>query len=128
MIAAVINIFIGLWVMLAPAMLGFGKTASDHSYVVGPLVITFAIAAIWEVNRSARYLNIPAGLWLAASAILFSFSGPAFWNSLICGIAICLLSLIKGKITGKYGGGWRSLFRKTPQHDREDEVPVLKNL
>lgn len=112
--AAVVNIILGVWIMLAPSLFEFEKKAADNNYIVGPLVITIAITAIWEVNRSARYFNLVAGVWLAASPFILAFDSPAaIWNDLIGGLLITMFSLIKGKIKGKYGGGWRSLIRST---------------
>ncbi len=34
----------------------FEKAAFDNNYIAGPLIIIFAITALWEVNRSARTL------------------------------------------------------------------------
>lgn len=111
--AAIINILLGLWLMISPYLFQFEKQATDNNYIVGPLVLTFAITALWEVNRSARFLNIPAGIWLAASPFILSFqSSSATWLTLLAGVLITALSFVKGKIKGNYGGGWRSLVRK----------------
>ena len=111
--AAIMNVVMGLWMMITPALFDFEKRTADNHYIVGPLVITFAITAIWEVNRSTRYFNLVAGLWLAASPFLLSFQQQeVIWINLITGIIIALLSLVRGKIKGQYGGGWRSLFEK----------------
>ncbi len=65
--AAIINILLGLWLMISPTFIPFEKAAFDNNYIAGPLVITFAITALWEVNRSARYLTLLAGVWLIFS-------------------------------------------------------------
>jgi hypothetical protein len=122
--AAVVNMILGVWVMMAPAILGYETAAAHNSYVVGPLVITFAITAIWEVNRSARFLNIPAGLWLAVAPFVLGYEGVSVYNDLATGLAIAALSLAKGKITGSYGGGWRSLFQKKPLHEQDINVSL----
>lgn len=111
--AAVVNTILGIWIMIAPCLLEFEKKAADNNYIVGPLVVTIAITAIWEVNRSARYLNFVVGIWLAASPFILAFdSAAATWNDLIVGVLIAVFSLFKGKIKGRYGGGWRSLISK----------------
>src|SRR5687767_4552078 len=95
--AAIVNIITGLWLMFSPYLLQLEKTASYNNYIIGPLVLTFAITAIWEVNRSARYLNMVAGAWLAVSPfILVIPSGEATWNSVISGVLITALSFVKG--------------------------------
>lgn len=117
--AAITNTIMGLGLMIAPAVFQFDKVASDNYYIVGPLVVTFAITALWEVNRPARYLNILPGIWLTASPFIFSFASPeAKWMAVISGLWIVGFSLVKGKSKGNYGGGWRSLFQKHPAHMR----------
>ncbi len=71
--AAIINILLGLWLMISPALLQFEKAAFNNNYIVGPLVLTCAVMALWEVNRSARYLNMAAGGWLVASPFILNF-------------------------------------------------------
>lgn len=70
--------------------------------------------AIWEINRSARYFNIAAGIWLAATPLVLDFNTAiAGWNNILTGALITVFSLSKGSIKQQYGGGWRSLFRKS---------------
>ncbi|TKK69215.1 vitamin K epoxide reductase [Ilyomonas limi] len=115
--AAITNIIIGLFVMIAPAVFHFNKTIANHYHIVGPIVVTFAIVSLWEVNHSARYFNVPAGLWLLIAPFLFHFQpATATWMAVICGLLIIVLSFAKRKIKGQYGGGWRSLFQKHPAH------------
>lgn len=113
--AAIINIFLGLWLMISPALLHFENKASSNNYIVGPLILTFAITALWEVNRSARFLNIAGGLWLIVSPFTLGFqSFTSIWLTLLSGILITAFSFVKGNIERNYGGGWRSLFSKKP--------------
>jgi hypothetical protein len=120
--AAIINIILGLWVMIAPAILNYEQEVANKSYIIGPIVITFAITAIWEVNRSLRFANIPLGLWLAASPFLLSYDGMPLYNDLLTGAGIIAFSLVKGNITGRYGGGWLSLFRSNPEHIQQQNT------
>src|SRR5688500_12075349 len=105
--AAILNVLIGLWVIAAPDLFEFGKTPANTHYIVGPLVITIAVVSIWEVNRSFRYFNVLAGLWLAISAIFLSYeSSSEIANSFVSGIFLILFSLVKGEKKHRYGGGW----------------------
>jgi hypothetical protein len=114
---AIINILVGVWLMICPYLFQFQKTAADNCYIVGPVVITSAIIALWEINRSARYVNIMAGGWMVVSPLILDFqSSSEIWITIISGFFIAALSFVKGKIKGNYGGGWRSLFEKNPAH------------
>jgi short-subunit dehydrogenase len=110
--AAIINVLIGLWLMIAPGLFDFGKIASNNFYIVGPLVITMAIASIWEVNRSFRYFNFVAGLWMTISCAFLSHETIGeITSSFIAGILLIFFSLVKGNIKHQYGGGWKALFK-----------------
>ncbi|HYF67602.1 MAG TPA: SDR family oxidoreductase [Ohtaekwangia sp.] len=123
--AAVINTLIGIWIMVSPGLLHFDKNAANNHYVVGPLIITIAIAAIWEVNRSIRYFNLLAGLWLVISPFMISYQQQdAIWISVISGLLIAMFSLIQGKIAHQYGGGWRILFESNRKFF-QDKVIVI---
>lgn len=114
--AAIVNIILGVWLMISPSVLSFEKTAADNHYITGPLVISFAIIAVWEVNRAARYLTLLAGAWLLFSPFMLDYEdATAKWITVVAGVLIALCSLVKGKVAGRYGGGWRSLFLKNKQ-------------
>ena len=114
--AQIINIVIGIGLMAAPAIVGFDKVASNNNHIVGPLVITFAVVSLWEINRNVRWFNIVTGAWLILSPFIIGFGASAQAIDIAGGIAVILFSLHKGKIKNKYGGGWRSLFQKHPLH------------
>jgi len=115
--AAIINILLGLWLMISPGLLQFEKAASNNNYIVGPMVLTFAITALWGVNRSARFLNVATGIWLAVSPFIIGFQSPvAIWITVLSGVLIAGFSFVRGSIKRNYGGGWRSLFEKDPVH------------
>jgi len=102
--------------MATPAVLNVNKTAADNYHIVGPLVITFAVVSLWEINRNVRWFNIATGCWLVLSAFVLKTASPVFALNIGCGLAVILFSLYKGKIKNAYGGGWRSLFQKHPLH------------
>lgn len=114
--AQVLNIILGLAVMAAPGLLGFDKAASNNNYIVGPLVITFALVATTDVGRNTRLFNIPAGFWLMIGPLILGFDNQVRLTDMLLGILIVIFSLYKGKITQRFGGGWRSLWQKEPEH------------
>jgi hypothetical protein len=119
---AIINILLGLWLMFSPDLLQFEKAASNNNHIIGPLVLTVAITALWEVNRSVRFFNIPLGAWLVVSPFILGFqlsTAAALWGAILPGVLIIVFSLVKGSIKRRYGGGWRSLFTKDPEHARQ---------
>lgn len=110
--ARLANTAVGIWLMAAPAVLGYGGPAATNDRIVGPLAATFAIVAIWETTRALRWLNLALGLWLlAAPWLLGGYAGDAVLNSLAAGALLALFSLVRGEMKQKYGGGWRALWR-----------------
>lgn len=116
-IARYINIVLGIWVMAAPAVLGYGGAAATNDRIVGPLVITFATVAIWEATRQLRRANIVCGAWLLVAPWLLGFPTVATLNSTLVGAAVMGLALIQGEITGRYGGGWSRLWTTPAEGD-----------
>lgn len=99
---------IGAWLMFAPDLLETTGRASDSDRLIGSLVVTFALIAIGEVGRALRYLNILFGAWLlVAPWMLEGYTQVAQWNDVAAGVVIILLSLPRGRITGRYGGWQR---------------------
>lgn len=98
--------------MAAPGWLGYGRPAATSDWIVGPLIATFACIAIWEATRPMRWLNLPLGLWLLTAPWVLEYSRMALVNSLVVGVAVCLLALVGGQVTERYGGGWSMLWQR----------------
>lgn len=122
MLIGIVNIVLGLWLMVSPAVFGMNRITSNINHIVGPLVITFSIISLWEINRNAIKVNILLGLWLLIALFLFDYTKTiAFFSNGGAACLIIILSSIKRKGRGKFGGGWRSLFQHNPVHLREAE-------
>lgn len=108
--AQLANIALGLWLMVAPAVLEYGQPAADGDHIVGPIVASLATIAIWDVTRSLGRLNLPFGLWLLVAPLVLGYPLVAAVNSLIVGICIVTLSVIQGPVRQRFGGGWSALW------------------
>ena len=62
--ARLVNAGLGLWLMAAPAVLGYGAPAEINDRIAGPIAATFAIIAITGATRPARRVNAAVGAWL----------------------------------------------------------------
>ena len=124
--AIIISIIIGLGLMIAPEYFNFyNDIEADNLYIVGPLVVTFSILALWEFNRSLRFFNTIAGAWLIVSPFLLPYeSQEGMWCSIAPGALLFILSFVKGSIRHQYGGGWSSLF-KADKDIFKDKVVVI---
>lgn len=97
-VASGINLILGLWLIIAPFVLGF--TVHTHSewntIIVGILVATIAAIRIWG-GRGASWLSwINAGLalWLIVSPWIYGNSdiSAILWNDIIVGVVVLVLS------------------------------------
>src|SRR5688572_13464580 len=123
--AAIVSVVIGLWIMVAPEQFSFESVEATNYYIMGPLVVTTAVIAIWEVNRSFRYFNLIAGAWMVLSPLLLSYeTTEAIAGGIVSGLLLMVLSFFKGKIKNQYGGGWERLF-KADKTFFKDKVVVI---
>jgi len=109
--AQILNTLFGLWLMIAPGLFHYGKAASNNGYIVGPVIVTFAMVAWWQCTRGVREFNIPLAFWLLVSPWLLGYENeiPVF-SDMATGLLVLLFSQVKGKTNVKYGGGWHSLL------------------
>jgi hypothetical protein len=97
---------LGAWLMAAPAVFDTQGAAADSEHLVGALVVTFAVIAMAEVTRAARFLNILCGAWLiVAPWLLRGAAAGAQWHDVILGAVLMLLSLPRGQVR-EYYGSW----------------------
>jgi hypothetical protein len=107
----IINAAVGIWLMAAPAVLGYGDPARTNDRIAGPLAAAFAIIAVSEITRPVRWLNLPIGLWLLIAPWVLSFSTVATVNSIIAGVILIVCARLGGGETSQFGGGWSALWK-----------------
>ena len=94
----------GAWWLAAPAVLGMEGNAARNDYIVGALVVTFAVIAGAEPVRAARFANVVLGGWmLAAPWLLAGGTRASTWNDVATGLAVIALSLPRGRVDDHYG-------------------------
>lgn len=107
-----ISAVLGVYLMAAPAIFRYTGAAEINHRIVGPLVVSFGVIAIWEVTRSARFVNTLLGPWLILSAFILPQPLAAALSAGMCGLIISALSLIQGEQHPEhFGGGWVALWR-----------------
>lgn len=109
-VARVANVVLGIWLMAAPAVLGYGGLAADVDHVVGPLAASFAIIAMSGVTRPLRRVNTVLGAWLLLAPWILGYGGTATVNSLLVGVLLIAFSLVRGEVGDRFGGGWSTLW------------------
>jgi hypothetical protein len=110
--AQIVNTLIGIWLTASPDVFKYKDSGVDSNHILGPVIATIAMVACWEVTRGMRKWNVPLALWLVLAPWILGYDTTLpILNDMICGVIILSLSMVKGKIKGSYGGGWRSLWR-----------------
>jgi hypothetical protein len=110
--AQLLGALLGVWLMAAPAVLGYGAPAATADRIAGPLAAMFGVVAASEVTRGVRRANLPVGLWLLAAPWVLGYPTPAMLNSIGVGLLLAVLSFVRGTVRERFGGGWTSLWRQ----------------
>jgi hypothetical protein len=100
---------VGIWLMASPSVLDLDGSARISVLIAGPLAVSVAVVAASEIGRGLRWINVLIGAWLLVSPLIRGFGMSAAINSLVAGALLIAFSLLGCHISGRYGGGWRSL-------------------
>jgi hypothetical protein len=117
------NALIGIWLLAAPAVLGYEGAQATNDRIVGPLAASFAIIAIWDATRSLRWMSAVLGGWLLLAPWLLGGGTAATVNSTLCGLLLVAFALLPGPPTARMGGGWRAVLHPDID-DRDHTAPV----
>lgn len=105
------SIFVGLWLMFAPAMFGSDGRAASSDHVVGALIVTVAAISTAEVVRAFRFLNLVLGAWLLVAPFVVSgASGAGRWVTVGAGVLVIVLALPRGPVRERYAA-WDRMIR-----------------
>lgn len=96
--ASSLNVLAGIWLVIAPFILGFTSSASAmwNSIAVGAVVVV--LAAIRAFNPDERegisWVNVVLGLWMVVSPYVLNYTNvsSAQTNALITGVIILALA------------------------------------
>lgn len=118
MLPRLVNAALGVWLMSAPAVLGYvgsSAVAEASDRIIGPLLTSFAIAAIWPEIRPLRWANVGLGaLLVVVPPVVWALRDwplAGLLNSVAVGIVVVLTARIRGPVDAEFGGGWRSVWR-----------------
>jgi hypothetical protein len=115
---SLISTVIGLWLMAAPAALGYGEPASTVDYIVGPIAASTAWVSMWAVTRPIRWFDVPLGVALIAAPFVLGYPLQASVNSVVAGLILALLAPVRDRPTARFGGGWTAVLRGSREQDR----------
>ena len=123
--AQVLSALLGIWLMAAPAVLGYAGTPADAHRILGPVAASFAIIAVWEHMRPLRWVEVPLGGLLVFSPLVLDVGLAAAANGVVVGVLLVALAFVRGGIEEDYGGGWKpvwtgNLAEPEPEPSRRD--------
>jgi hypothetical protein len=104
-----ITALLGIWLMLAPAVLAYGAPLSTSDRIVGPLIATFALVAVWEATRALRWANVVLAAWVFLSPVVLGRADGALHHFVVA-LAAGILSVARPRSRHSFAGGWRSLL------------------
>jgi hypothetical protein len=108
--AQIASTAVGLWLMVAPAVLGYSGAARTNDHITGPVAASLSVIAVAAVTRGVRWGLLPIGIWLVIAPWLLGYDSVPTINSIAVGIALAILAPFGGNVERQYGGGWRSLL------------------
>jgi len=110
LIARLVAVAVGVWLMAAPAVLGYDGIAADNDRIVGPIAGACAFVACWEVLMAFRWATLPLGAWLVLAPLVLGYDdSAAWWSSIASGLVIAGTSWVGRDVRDDFGGGWRSV-------------------
>ena len=101
----------GVALMCTRLIFGTDGAQADSDHLIGALVITVSVAALAEIARPLRFLNVLLGVALIGAPWMFDGgSGPADAFGVLAGIALIALAIPRGKVACHYGSWDRFIF------------------
>ena len=105
---------VGLWLMAAPAMLGYAGRPEDVDRLLGPLVVSVGVVASAGAVRGVRWLALPLAVCEVLAPFVWGYELVPAANAVVSGALIGVLAAMRGRVEDSYGGGWRALFGSRP--------------
>jgi hypothetical protein len=113
--ASGLNVVAGIWLILAPFVLGY-RDADPYwnDIVFGAVIAALGLIRATGAFRESwlSYLNALAGAWVFVSAFWLDDSGQAIWNDLIVGVIVVVLSLLSASASDEAAPAQARRFRR----------------
>lgn len=109
--APAMTVLLGVWLAASPDIMGYGGHARVSNQLVGVWTAAFGAIAISECMRAVRWANLALGVWLVSAPFFLLYPDERACGSIAVGIAAIALAFVRGTLSERFGGGWRSLWR-----------------
>lgn len=109
-VGQIAGVVVGIWLMVAPAVLGYaGSQAGDLHRVVGPVAASLALIAAWEATAGLRWANLALSVVLVGAPLFIHHSPGPGLVVVLSGTALGVATPFGGVRTRRIGGGWAAL-------------------
>lgn len=103
------TIVLGIWLMIAPAVLPATGPGAGVDRIAGPVIIWLGVLALRDVSRPFRAPSVVSGMFLTIAPWLVLNTGPLILSSVLVGWTVIVLSIPRGTVHQRTGGGWWTL-------------------
>jgi hypothetical protein len=110
-IAQLVNVALGLWLMAAPTVLDYGDPPATSDRIAGPIIASLATIAIWEATRPLGRVNALLGAWLVIAPLPLGYPLDALVNSIAVGVLVVAVAWKQRSARQRFDGGWSMLWR-----------------
>lgn len=110
-IARLVAVAAGVWLMFAPAVLDYGDPAQANDRIFGPIAAAASFVALWEIARTLRWMTLPIGIWLIVSPLVLGYDdGAATISTISAGLVLTLTTFFGAEISNRFDGGWMTVM------------------
>ena len=102
-----LSVAAGLWLLAAPAVVGYGGVWRTSDRIAGALVVSVGIMAMSGVMRPLRWINVALGGWILLSPIVLERSSTATGHRVFAGLLILSTALVRGQVRTRRDGAAR---------------------
>ncbi|MFA5925830.1 MAG: SPW repeat protein [Parcubacteria group bacterium] len=93
--ASGINIVAGIWLIIAPFLLGFTGALRTSDIVFGIIIAILALIRVSAPEEApwVSWINMIFGIWILLSPFFLGYIGvAALWNNIILGVIVAVLA------------------------------------
>ncbi len=102
---------VGVWLMARPGILPYNIESANCDHWMGAIIVTIAAVAAAEVTRTARFVNVIAGVVALILTLVYSLGSTAVLISgIVSAVVLILVSIPKGPIIERYAG-WDRMIK-----------------
>jgi hypothetical protein len=106
----IVQAIIGVWLMARPDILPFNIESANCDHWMGAIILTIAAVATAEVTRTARFVNVIAGVVVLILTLIFSSGSTAILMSgITSAVLLIIVSIPRGIIVERYAS-WDRLI------------------